>query len=69
MYANGKMMPAETVLGMEGGIDKREMEGINSSMMYLIYCKNFYKCHNVPPPSTIKNFLNTALIIFRLFIY
>jgi hypothetical protein len=25
-------------------------------MIYLIYCKNFCKCHNVPPPSTtIKN--------------
>jgi hypothetical protein len=21
----------------------------------LICCKNFCKCHNVPPPSTIKN--------------
>jgi hypothetical protein len=30
------------------------MEGMNSSMIYLIYCKNFCKCHNVPPPSTIK---------------
>jgi hypothetical protein len=28
------------------------MEGINSSMIYLIYCKNFCKCHNVPPLST-----------------
>jgi glutathione synthase/RimK-type ligase-like ATP-grasp enzyme len=26
-------------------------------MIYLIYCKNFCKCHNVPTPSTtiIKN--------------
>jgi hypothetical protein len=23
--------------------------GMNSSLTYLIYCKNFYKCHNVPP--------------------
>jgi hypothetical protein len=23
-------------------------------MIYLIYCKNFCKCHNVPLPSTIK---------------
>jgi hypothetical protein len=30
------------------------MEGVNSSMIYLIYCKNFYKCHNVPPSTTIK---------------
>jgi hypothetical protein len=28
------------------------MEEVNSSMIYLIYCKNFCKCHNVPPPST-----------------
>jgi hypothetical protein len=25
------------------------VEGMNSGM---IYCKNFCKCHNVPPPST-----------------
>jgi hypothetical protein len=25
---------------------------MNSSMIYLIYCKNICKCHNVPPPST-----------------
>jgi hypothetical protein len=28
------------------------MEELNLSMIYLIYCKNFCKCHNVPPPST-----------------
>jgi hypothetical protein len=27
------------------------MEGVNSSMIYLIH-KNFCKCHNVPPLST-----------------
>jgi hypothetical protein len=27
--------------------------GVNSSMIYLIHGKNFYKCHNVPLPSTI----------------
>jgi hypothetical protein len=31
------------------------MEGIKSSMIYLIYCRNFCKCHNVPPTTTIKN--------------
>jgi hypothetical protein len=25
---------------------------VNSSMIYLIHCKNFCKCHKVPPPST-----------------
>jgi hypothetical protein len=24
------------------------MVGVNSSMTYLMYCKNFCKCHNVP---------------------
>jgi hypothetical protein len=33
-----KMRPVETIPGM-GGI-------------YLAYCKNFYKCHNILPPST-----------------
>jgi hypothetical protein len=28
------------------------VEGVNSNMIYLIYCKNFCKCHNVPPSST-----------------
>jgi hypothetical protein len=26
--------------------------GMNSSMIYLIYCKNLCKCYNVPSPST-----------------
>jgi hypothetical protein len=30
---------------------KREWE-LNSSVTYLIHCKNLCKCHNVPPPST-----------------
>jgi hypothetical protein len=29
-------------------------EGVNSSMIYMIYYKNFCKCHNVPPPSILK---------------
>jgi hypothetical protein len=53
MYINGKMIPVETVPGMGGGW-RRMVEGVNSSMMYLIYYNNFCKCHNVPPPSTIK---------------
>jgi hypothetical protein len=39
------MRPVETVPGIEGG-GRRMMEGVNSTV---IYCKNFYKCHNVPP--------------------
>jgi hypothetical protein len=52
MYVNGKMRPAETVPGMGEGGMKEPGGGVNSSMIYLIYCKNFSKCHSVPPPST-----------------
>jgi hypothetical protein len=43
---------------------------VNSSIVYLIYYKNIYKGHNVPPPSTtikikgkkyIKNFKNSLV--------
>jgi hypothetical protein len=44
IYVNAKMIPVETVLGMGG-------EG-NSSMIYLIHCKNLCKCYNVPTPNT-----------------
>jgi hypothetical protein len=38
----------------QGGI-KENGGGVNSSMIYLIYCKNFCKWHNVPQPSiTVK---------------
>jgi hypothetical protein len=44
MYVNGKMRPAETIPEMrEGGIQDND-GGVNSSMIYLIYCKNFCKC-------------------------
>jgi hypothetical protein len=37
---------------------RRMVKGVNSSMIYLICCKNCHKCHNVPLPSTtIKKFL------------
>jgi hypothetical protein len=55
MYINGKMRPAETIPGMRGGRIKENDGGrVNSSMMHLLYYKNFCKYHNVPPPSTIK---------------
>jgi hypothetical protein len=48
MYVNGKMRPVETIPGIrEVGIKEYD-GGDNSSMIYLIHCKNFHKCHNVP---------------------
>jgi hypothetical protein len=31
---------------------RRMMEGVNSSMIYLIYCKNLCRFYIVPPPNT-----------------
>jgi hypothetical protein len=56
MYVNGKMRPVETVPGMGGQGIKENDGGVNSSTIYLTYCKNFCECHNVLPPSTtVKN--------------
>jgi hypothetical protein len=41
-YENGKVRPVETI--PEGG--GRMVARVNSTMMY---CKNFGKCHNIPP--------------------
>jgi hypothetical protein len=56
MYVNAKMIPVETIPGMGTEEDEREMVGgVKSSVIYLIQCKKFYKCHNVPTPRrTIK---------------
>jgi hypothetical protein len=56
MYVNGKIRPIETVPGMGGGRDKGErLERVNLSMISLIYCNNFCKCHNaLPLCTTIK---------------
>jgi hypothetical protein len=51
---NGKTILFETIARIEGGEDEGEWwRGVNSSMIYLIHCKNFCKCHNIPS-STIK---------------
>jgi hypothetical protein len=59
MYVNAKMVPVETTLGMRGEESGKESDGgVNSSMIYLMHCKSFRKCHNAPPPSTaIKKLL------------
>jgi hypothetical protein len=49
MYVNGKIIPVETIPGMGKKGIMRMVERMNSSMTYLIHCKNFCKCHNVPP--------------------
>jgi hypothetical protein len=43
----------ETIPGMGGMGEIKESGGEgNSSMIYLIHCKKFYKCCSVPPHST-----------------
>jgi hypothetical protein len=49
MYVNEKSIPTETVQVLEDGGWRKELEGVNSSMIYLIHCKNFYKCYDVHP--------------------
>jgi hypothetical protein len=44
----------ETISQMGEGEIKDSGGGVNSSMIYLTYCKNPCKCHNVPLPSTVK---------------
>jgi hypothetical protein len=52
MYVNAKMTPVKTLPGIRGeGMGERRGRG-NSSMMYLIHCKNLHKYYKVLPPST-----------------
>jgi hypothetical protein len=46
MYENGKMRVVETFPGVGEGVKKEKDGGCKFTM---IYCKNFCKCHNVPP--------------------
>jgi hypothetical protein len=55
MYVNAKMIPVETTPEIRGGKIKEKDSGSNSCMIYLMHCKNLFKCHNVPLSSkTIK---------------
>jgi hypothetical protein len=47
-------------MGIQKDIKRTEVERVNSSMIYLIYCKNFCKCHSVPPPSTTIKIRRTS---------
>jgi hypothetical protein len=49
------VIPVETTPGIGRGDKGKWWRGVNSTMIYLIHCKNFCKCHNVlPPRTTIK---------------
>jgi hypothetical protein len=49
MYVSRRMVPVETIPGMGGGrIKKNDGEGEFKYDIFLLYCKNFCKCHNVP---------------------
>jgi hypothetical protein len=41
------MIPVETVTGIRGRVWKTSVEKVNSSIIYLILCKNLCKCYNV----------------------
>jgi hypothetical protein len=46
-----QMIPVGTVSGVRGWEMKDSSGGMNSSMIYLIDCKNLCKYYSVPPPS------------------
>jgi hypothetical protein len=52
MCINEKMIPVETIPRTEEGGDYGEWW---MGVIYLIYCKNFCKCHSIPLPSTTIN--------------
>jgi hypothetical protein len=57
----------ETVPRMGGGEIKENSRGVNSSMIYVMNSKNFCKCHNIPPTSTmIKNEKNSGKNMTRV---
>jgi hypothetical protein len=74
MYINGKMIYVETIPGMGGWGIKENGGGVNSNMIFLIYCKNFYECHNVPPHIIAIKILHSYIYIYvciymHIFIY
>jgi hypothetical protein len=55
MHVNAKMITVKTVSGIRGGRMRERSGRGKSSMIYLIHCKNLYKCYNVPIPCTTIN--------------
>jgi hypothetical protein len=54
MYVNGKTISVETLPGKGEERRKRMVEGVNSSMIHLINCRNICKCHNVHSASKTR---------------
>jgi hypothetical protein len=55
---NAKMIPTEITPGIKvrgwgRGRVRRMVEEVNSCVIHLTHCKYLFKCHNVPPASTI----------------
>jgi hypothetical protein len=44
----------------------RMMEGVNSTMIYLLYCKNFCKCHTTIKKKKVQASLGYIVYIVRL---
>jgi hypothetical protein len=57
------MIPVETVSGMGGGEDKGEWWRVWIKYDTCIHCKNFYKCHNVPPTQYNKKKINQLSVV------
>jgi hypothetical protein len=47
------MIPVEIVQESGEGGWRRAVEVVNACMIYLIHCKNLWKCYKAPTPSTI----------------
>jgi hypothetical protein len=63
MYVNGKMIPVETIPGVG---DKGEWWRVWLQLIYLLYCKNLCKWHNVLLPiTTIKKKWNELIRRFK----
>jgi hypothetical protein len=60
MYVNRKTILVEIIprMGERGGRRMENGEVMNSSLIYLKYCKSFCKCHDIPPSSKQQNIIH-----------
>jgi hypothetical protein len=58
MYVNGKWDLLKLFQEWGEGIKEND-GGVNSSMIYLTYCKNFCKCHNIPQHNNKNKLIKT----------